>query len=59
MDLLGGGGGGGWGGGGGGGGGVRIPLARAGGGAIFYDHKQKIIRDKMRHSNLSNNMMIR
>ena len=28
-----------------------------GGGAIFHD-KQKIIRDKMRFSNLSNNMMI-
>jgi hypothetical protein len=28
-----------------------------GGGAIFHD-KAKIIRDKMRYSNLSNNMMI-
>jgi hypothetical protein len=39
---------------------VCTPLARARGvqgGAIFHD-KQKIIRDKMRYSNLSNNMMI-
>jgi hypothetical protein len=33
------------------------PLALARGGAIFHD-KQKIIRGKMRYSNLSNNMMI-
>jgi hypothetical protein len=41
--------------------GVCTPLALArggaGGGTIFHD-KQKIIRDKMRYSNLSNNMMI-
>ena len=47
----------------GGAGGVVAPppplsLARGGaGGAIFHD-KEKIIRGKMRYSNLSNNMMI-
>ena len=46
-----------------GGGGVRVhpPLALARGGAggvLFFVIKQKIIRDKMRYSNLSNNMMI-
>jgi hypothetical protein len=40
-----------------GGGGVRTPLALARGGAIFHD-KAKNNRDKMRCSNLSNNMMI-
>jgi hypothetical protein len=42
-------------------GGVRTPLALARGGAggvLFFMIKQKIIRDKMRFSNLSNNMMI-
>ena len=46
---------------GGGGGGVRTPLALARGGAggvLFFMIKQKIIRGKMRYSNLSNNMMI-
>jgi hypothetical protein len=42
---------------GGGGGECVHPLALARGGAIFHD-KQKIIRGKMRYSNLSNNMMI-
>ena len=53
MDLLG------WGG-GGGGGCTPLVLARggAGGGVLFFMIKQKIIRDKMRYSNLSNNMMI-
>ena len=40
--------------------GVHPPSTGQGGtgaGAIFHD-KQKIIRDKMRYSNLSNNMMI-
>jgi hypothetical protein len=48
MDLL-------------GGAGVCTPLALARGGAggvLFFMIKQKIIRDKMRYSNLSNNMMI-
>ena len=51
------------GGGAGRGGGVH-PLALARGGAggwslvLFFMIKQKIIRDKMRYSNLSNNMMI-
>ena len=44
------------------GGGGRVPclaLARGGaGGVLFFMIKQKIIRDKMRFSNLSNNMMI-
>ena len=43
------------------GGGRCAPLALARGGArgaIFHD-KKKTIRDKMRFSNLSNNMMIR
>jgi hypothetical protein len=43
-----------------GGGGGGHPLARARGGAggvLFFMIKQKIIRDKMRYSNLSNNMM--
>jgi hypothetical protein len=44
-----------------------IPLALArggagggggGGGVLFFMIKQKNIRDKMRYSNLSNNMMI-
>ena len=48
MDLLGGGS-------GEGGGGCR---GGAGGGVLFFMIKQKIIRDKMRYSNLSNNMMI-
>jgi hypothetical protein len=55
MDLLGG-----CGGGGGGGGGCAPPSTGRGGcgcGAIFHD-KEKIIRGKMRYSNLSNNMMI-
>jgi hypothetical protein len=30
----------------------------AGGGGLFFMIKQKIIRGKMRYSNLSNNMMI-
>ena len=50
MDLL-----------GGAGEGVRTPLALARGvqgGVLFFMIKQKIIRDKMRFSNLSNNMMI-
>ena len=41
--------------------GVRTPLAPGQGGAggvLFFMIKQKIIRDKMRFSNLSNNMMI-
>ena len=49
MDLL------------GGGGGCAPPLALARGGAggvLFFMIKQKIIRGKMRYSNLSNNMMI-
>ena len=29
-----------------------------GGGAIFHDQAKKNIRDKMRYSNLSNNMMV-
>jgi hypothetical protein len=52
MDLLGG-----EGGGGGGGGGCATPLALTRGGVIFHD-KAKNIRDKIRYSNLSNNMMI-
>ena len=44
--------------GGGGGGGVRTPKPEGvQGGSIFHD-KAKHIRDKMRYSNLSNNMMI-
>ena len=42
-------------------GGGCTPLALARGGArgvLFFMIKQKIIRDKMRYSNLSNNMMI-
>jgi hypothetical protein len=31
---------------------------RGQGGGLFFMIKQKIIRDKMRYSNLSNNMMI-
>jgi hypothetical protein len=49
MDLL------------GGCGGCTPPLAlarRGAGGVLFFMIKQKIIRDKMRFSNLSNNMMI-
>jgi hypothetical protein len=38
------------------GGGCAPPLALARGGAIFHD-KAKIIRGKMRYSNLSNNMI--
>jgi hypothetical protein len=41
--------------------GVRTPLAPARGGGgwvLFFMIKQTIIRDKMRYSNLSNNMMI-
>jgi hypothetical protein len=37
------------------------PLAltrRGAGGVLFFMIKQKIIRDKMRYSDLSNNMMI-
>jgi hypothetical protein len=48
MDLL-------------GGAGVRTPLALVRGGAggvLFFMIKEKIIRGKMRYSNLSNNMMI-
>jgi uncharacterized membrane protein len=46
-----------------GGGGLCTPLALArggagGGGVLFFMIKQKIIRDKMRYSILSNNMMI-
>ena len=41
----------------GGGGAPPLALVRSGGGAIFHD-KQKIIRDKMRYSNLSKSMMI-
>jgi hypothetical protein len=52
MGLLGGAG---EGGGGGGGGGGYLALAR---GVLFFMIKQKMIRDKMRFSNLSNNMMI-
>ena len=37
------------------GGGGGVPLAR---GVLFFMIKQKIIRDKMRYSVLSNNMMI-
>jgi hypothetical protein len=44
------------------GGGMHPPplaLARGGaGGVLFFMIKQKIIRGKMRYSNLSNNMMI-
>ena len=44
------------------GGGVRTPPSSGQrgvqGGVLFFMIKQKIIRDKMRHSNLSNNMMI-
>ena len=49
MDLL-----------GGGGGGCAPPSPGQGGagGVLFFMIKQKIIRDKMRFSNLSNNMMI-
>jgi hypothetical protein len=36
-----------------------LALARGGaGGVLFFMIRQKIIRDKMRYSNLSNNMMI-
>ena len=50
MDLLGG---------AGGGGGVHpLALARGGAGGVLFFIKQKIIRDKMRYSNLSINMMI-
>jgi hypothetical protein len=36
-----------------------LALARGGaGGVLFFMIKQKIIRDQMRYSNLSNNMMI-
>ena len=36
-----------------------VALARGGaGGVLFFMIKQKIIRGKMRYSNLSNNMMI-
>jgi hypothetical protein len=47
-------------GGGGGGGGVAPPSPGQRGcrGVLFFMIKQKIIRDKMRYSNLSNNMMI-
>jgi hypothetical protein len=41
-----------------GGGGGAPPPALAGGGCYFFMIKQKIIRDKMRYSNLSNNKMI-
>jgi hypothetical protein len=42
-----------------GGGAPPLALARGGaGGVLFFMIKQKIIRDKMRLSNLSNNMMI-
>jgi hypothetical protein len=40
---------------------ILYPLALARGsawGVLFFMIKQKIIRDKMRYSNLSNNMMI-
>ena len=44
---------------GGGGGCIPLALARGGaGGVLFFMIKQKNIRDKMRYSNLSNNMMI-
>ena len=46
MDLL------------GGGAGGCTPLALARGGAIFHDKANNYYRDKMRYSNLSNNMMI-
>jgi hypothetical protein len=48
------------GGGGGGGGGDAPPYPWPEGcrGVLFFMIKQKIIRDKMRYSNLSNNMMI-
>jgi hypothetical protein len=55
MDIVGGGGG------GGGGGGVRgapSPDQRGCKGVLFFMIKQKNVRDKMRYSNLSNNMMI-
>ena len=42
----------------GGGGGARTPPSPGQGGVLFFMIKQKIIRDKMRYSNLSNNMMI-
>jgi hypothetical protein len=69
MDLLGGAGGGGGGGpppargGGGGGGGGAVHPPSPGqrgcrGGVLFFMIKQKIIRYKMRYSNLSKNMMI-
>jgi hypothetical protein len=35
-----------------------LALARGGEGVLFFMIKQTIIRDKMRYSNLSNNMMI-
>ena len=41
--------------------GVYVPsiaLARGGAGGAIFDDKAKNIRDKMRYSNLSNNMMI-
>jgi hypothetical protein len=42
-----------------GGGAPSVALAREGArGVLFFMIKQKIIRDKMRYSNLSNNMMI-
>ena len=44
-----------------GGGGVRTPPSPGqgcAGGVLFFMIKQKIIREKMRFSNLSNNMMI-
>jgi hypothetical protein len=34
-------------------------LGGGGGGVLFFVTKQKSIRDKMRYSNLSNNMMIK
>ena len=50
---------GGGGGGGGGGGRVhRLALARGGAGGPIYHDKAKNNGDKMRYSNLSNNMMI-
>jgi hypothetical protein len=39
-------------------GGAHPPLALARGGVLFFMIKQKIIRDKIRFSNLSDNMMI-
>jgi hypothetical protein len=48
---------GGGGGGGGGGGVLHTPLALARGGGLIFHDKAKNIKDKMRYSNLTNNMI--